>query len=60
MIKTMPMIIAMYIGSDIANIASAIARSPINNTNIEVKVDKRLILDISPVIPNTIMINPTR
>lgn len=60
MIKTMPITIAIYIGSDIANAASAIAIIPIINTSIDEKVDTRFILDKSPVIPKTIIINPTR
>lgn len=59
MIKTTPIIIAMYIGWLSANIARAIATIPIINTSIEVNVDMRFILDINPVIPNTIIMNPT-
>ena len=56
----MPIMIAMYTGCDIANAARAIAIIPIINTNIEVNVDTRLILDTSPVIPKIIIMNPTR
>ena len=59
MIKTTPIIIAMYIGWLSANTARAIAMIPIINTSIEVNVDMRFILDINPVIPNTIIMNPT-
>lgn len=59
MIKTTPIIIAMYIGWLSANTARAIATIPIINTSIEVNADMRFILDINPVIPNTIIMNPT-
>ena len=49
----------MYIGWLSANIARAIATIPIINTSIEVNADMRFILDINPVIPNTIIMNPT-
>lgn len=49
----------MYIGWLSANTARAIAMIPIINTSIEVNADMRFILDINPVIPNTIIMNPT-
>ncbi len=52
--------IAMYIGWLIANAASAIARIPISKMSIDVNVENLVILDNNPVIPKTIMINPTR
>lgn len=49
----------MNIGWLSANTARAIAMIPIINTSIEVNVDMLFLLDISPVIPNTIIMNPT-
>lgn len=59
MIRTKPIITAMYIGWLLVNIASAIAMIPIINTSIEVNVDIRFFLDINPVTPNTIIMSPT-
>lgn len=59
MIRTKPIITAMYIGWLLVNIASAIAMIPIINTSIEVNVDTRFFLDINPVTPNTIIMSPT-
>ena len=59
MIRTIPIIIAIYIGWLSANTASAIAIIPIIKTSIEVNVDILVIFEINPVIPNTIIINPT-
>ncbi len=53
------MMIAMYIGWLSANTASAIETIPINKTSIDVKEDILFTFDINPVIPNTIMMNPT-
>ncbi len=58
-IKTIPIMIAMYIGWFIANAASAIATIPIRNTKIEVNTDNPFILEINPAIPNIIIMNPT-
>ena len=60
MIKTTPIIIAIYIGWLIANTASAIEMIPIIMTRIDEKVDTLFSFDINPVIPNTIIIKPTR
>ncbi len=50
----------MYIGSLSANIASAIEIMPISKTSIDVNADTLLIFDNTPVIPNSIIMNPTR
>ena len=60
MIKTTPMIIAIYTGWSIANAARAIAIIPINNTKIDVNVENLFILENIPEIPNIIIMNPTR
>ena len=59
-IKTIPIIIAMYIGWETENAPSKMAMIPIIRTNRQVKPDTPFILDIIPVIPNTIIIIPTR
>lgn len=46
----------MYIGSFNANTASATAIIPIIKTSIDVNLDN---FENNPVIPNTIIINPT-
>ena len=55
----MPIMIARYSGLLPANTARAIATIPINKTSIEVKFEILLALDTNPVIPNSIMMNPT-
>ena len=57
-IRTIPRIIAIYIGCAIENTASTIARIPISKTSIDAKVERLLFFDINPAIPNTIIINP--
>lgn len=49
----------MYIGWLRANIARAIDTIPINKTSMDVKEDILFNFEINPVIPNTIIINPT-
>ena len=49
----------MYTGWLSENAARAIATIPIIKTIIDVKVDILVIFDNNPVIPNTIIINPT-
>ncbi len=58
-IRTIPIMIAIYTGWLIANIARAIAMIPITNTRIELNVDMRVKFENSPAIPKTIMMNPT-
>ncbi len=50
---------AIYIGLLSANTARTIKTIPINKTRIDENADTLVILDINPVIPNTIIINPT-
>ena len=57
-IKTTPIIIAIYTGWLSANIARNIETIPSNATNIDVIVDTVFIRAITPVIPNKIIINP--
>lgn len=55
----MPIMIARYSGLLPVNTARAIATIPINKTSIEVKFEILLALDTNPVIPNSIIMNPT-
>ena len=59
MIKTIPIIIAIYIGLLNENIPRAIKRIPISKTRIDENDDSLVILDINPPNPKIIIINPT-
>lgn len=50
----------MYVGLLSENAARAIEMIPIIKINSDKKVNVLLILDNNPVIPNSIMMNPTR
>ena len=58
MIKTTPIMIAINIGSLTANAPRAINTTPIIKTIIEENAEILLNLEINPVIPNAIIINP--